>query len=356
MKKHAEATAEVLPESMKRAFLLLAAQSERDYNENNREIIRKKENGGRKMTKPVLVVMAAGMGSRYGGLKQIDPVGKHGEMIIDYSIYDAMLAGFEKVVFIINRGIEADFKAAIGDRVAKKMEVAYVFQQLDSYLPKDYVIPEERKKPWGTAQAILCCKDVVDGNFAAINADDYYGKNAYRLLYDRLNIAADRGGKLDYCMVGFLLDNTLTDNGHVARGICETDADGKLINVVERTRVMRTPEGPAYSEDEGTTWYHIPKNNLVSMNMWGFTPSIFSEIEKRFPDFLREEVPKNPLKAEMYIPMEVGRLLREGKATVEVMPSPDRWHGVTYHDDKQSVMDALRKMTDEGLYPDEPLF
>lgn len=305
------------------------------------------------MEKPVLVVMAAGMGSRYGGLKQIDPVGKNGEIIMDYSIYDAKQAGFEKVVFIINRRIEQDFRAIVGERVAKHMEVEYVFQQLECELPEGYEPPAGRQKPWGTAHALLCCKDVIKGPFAAINADDYYGKNAYKLLYDRLCKAEDKDGQYDYCMVGFLLDNTLTDHGHVARGVCETDAEGRLVNVVERTRVIRTPEGPAYSEDDGATYTHVPADNLVSMNMWGFTPSILKEFEKEFPNFLENTVPTNPEKAEMYIPMEVGRLLREGKAHVDVMQSPDRWYGVTYREDKPSVMEAMAKMTEEGLYPEK---
>lgn len=300
--------------------------------------------------------MAAGMGSRYGGLKQIDPVGPHGEIIIDYSIYDAKQAGFEKVVFIINRGIEADFKAAIGDRVAKQMEVEYVFQQTDSRLPEGFTVPEGRKKPWGTAHALLCCKDVIDGPFAAINADDYYGQHAFHLLYNRLLKAEDKNGVYDLCMIGFLLDNTLTDNGHVARGVCETDANGKLVNVTERTRVYRTPEGPAYTEDEGKTFTHLPKDNLVSMNMWGLTPGVLKEFEARFPEFLEKEVPQNPEKAEYYVPQEIGRLLREGRATVDVLSSPDRWYGVTYRDDKPGVMAAMAEMTEKGYYPDKPLF
>lgn len=305
------------------------------------------------MKKPTLVVMAAGMGSRYGGLKQIDPVGKNGEIIMDYSIYDAKKAGFEKVVFIINRRIEADFRAVVGDRIAGHMEVEYVFQQLDTKLSDWFETPAGRQKPWGTAHALLCCKDVIDGPFAAINADDYYGQHAFGLLYDRLCKAEDRDGKYDYCMVGFLLDNTLTDHGHVARGVCETDADGRLVNVVERTRIIRTPDGPAFTEDEGKTFTHIPADNLVSMNMWGFTPSILDEFEKEFPNFLRNTVPRNPEKAEMYIPMEVGRLLREGKAEVDVMQSPDRWYGVTYREDKPSVMAAMAQMTAQGLYPEK---
>ena len=207
------------------------------------------------MSKPVLVVMAAGMGSRYGGLKQIDPVGKHGEIIIDYSIYDAKQAGFEKVVFIINRDLEERFREMIGNRVAKEMEVEYVFQQLDSMLPAGYAIPENRKKPWGTAHAILCCKDVIDGPFAVINSDDYYGKQGFKLLYDRLTRSQDRSDRYDYCMIGFLLDNTLTDHGHVARGVCETDSSGTLINIVERLR-RRSRRQNIYAHPGGQSGFH----------------------------------------------------------------------------------------------------
>ncbi len=305
------------------------------------------------MKKPTLVVMAAGMGSRYGGLKQIDPVGRHGEIIIDYSLFDAMEAGFERVVFVINHHIEQDFRAAIGDRIAQHMQVDYVFQELDAKLPTGYVPPSERKKPWGTAHAILCCEDILDGPFAVINSDDYYGKHAFKTLYDRLVTLEDRPERYQYCMVGFLLDNTLTDHGSVARGVCEVDASGRLCNVNERTYIVRTPDGPAYSEDGGATLTRLSADNLVSMNMWGFTPSILSEFRAAFPGFLKNTVPGNPEKAEIYIPVEVGRLLREGKADVEVLSSPDRWYGVTYRDDKPGVMAAMAAMTDAGLYPDK---
>ena len=304
---------------------------------------------------PVLVIMAAGMGSRYGGLKQIDPVGPHGELIIDYSLHDAMEAGFKKVCFIINHRIEEDFIRMVGERVSKKMEVSYVFQEIDSLLPEGFEIPEGRKKPWGTAHAILCCKDVVDAPFGAINSDDYYGKTAFQLLYDRLCRAED-GETYDYCMVGYRINNTLTDHGSVARGICETDAEGRLVDIQERLRVVRTPEGPAYLEDGTDKPVYVPHDNLVSMNFFGFTPSIFGEIEARLPDFFANTVPKNPEKAEIYIPVETGRLLREGKATVEVMATPDKWIGVTYREDREAVASAFAEMTARGDYPNEPLF
>lgn len=307
------------------------------------------------MQKPTLVVMAAGMGSRYGGLKQIDPVGPHGEIIIDYSLFDAMRAGFERVLFIINRRIEADFCKVVGNRVARQLQVDYVLQELDTRLPEGFVIPEGRKKPWGTAHAILCCREKIDGPFAVINADDYYGSHAFSLLYDRLCRSCDGNGKYDYSMVGFRLANTLTAHGSVARGVCETDAAGRLVNIVERTRVELRDGVPAFTED-GENWTQVPADNLVSMNMWGFTPSLFEELETRFPRFLLGTLPQNPEKAEIYIPMEVGAMLREGRCTVDVLSSPDRWYGVTYREDKPAVAAAMRKLTEQGLYPDSKLF
>ena len=307
------------------------------------------------MKKPVLVVMAAGMGSRYGGLKQIDPVGPHGEIIIDYSLHDALHAGFERAVFIISRRIEADFREVVGNRVAKRMDTDYVLQELDAKLPAGFSIPEGRSKPWGTAHAILCCAEKIDGPFAVINADDYYGKHAFSLLYDRLCRSHDSDGRYDFSMVGFRLANTLTEHGTVARGICETDAQGRLVNVVERTRVALRDGAPAFTED-GETWTPVPADNLVSMNMWGFTPALFGELAARFPRFLAEEVPANPIKSEMYIPMEVGALLREGRCTVDVLSSPDRWYGVTYREDKPAVAAAMRALTEQGVYPDRALF
>ena len=306
------------------------------------------------MQKPALVVMAAGMGSRYGGLKQIDPIGRHGEIIMDYSLYDAMEAGFEKVVFIINRRIEQDFYDVIGRRAEKHMEVRYVFQQPDAMLPDGFAVPEDRVKPWGTAHALLCCKDVVNEPFAAINADDYYGKRAFTVLYDYL-IQAKDGAKADFSMVGYHAKNTLTEHGSVARGVCEVDANGELVNIVERLKIFKKPEGPAYTEDDGQTFVYIPEDNLVSMNFFGFTPSLFPMLEQRFPEFLRETLEKNPLKGEFLIPAEVGRMLQKGQASVRVLSSPDRWYGVTYREDKPEVQQALNELTDAGAYPDKKL-
>ena len=306
------------------------------------------------MQKPALVVMAAGMGSRYGGLKQIDPVGRHGEIIMDYSLYDALEAGFEKVVFIINRRIEKDFYDVVGRRAEKHMEVRYVFQQPDAMLPAGFAVPEGREKPWGTAHALLCCKNDVNEPFAAINADDYYGKRAFSVLYDYLKNAKD-GDKADFSMVGYLAKNTLTEHGSVARGVCEVDKKGELVNIVERLKIFKTPEGPAYTEDDGKSFVHFPEDNLVSMNFFGFTPALFPALEARFPAFLTEAIEKNPLKGEFLIPQEVGRMLQAGKASVRVLSSPDRWYGVTYREDKPEVMQALNDLTDAGAYPDKKL-
>ena len=306
------------------------------------------------MQKPALVVMAAGMGSRYGGLKQIDPIGRHGEIIMDYSLFDAMEAGFRKVVFIINRKIEQDFYEVVGRRAEKHLEVRYVFQQPDAMLPAGISVPDDRVKPWGTAHALLCCKNDVHEPFAAINADDYYGKRAFSVLYDYLTTAKD-GAKADYSMVGYLAKNTLTEHGSVARGVCEVDKNGELVNIVERLKIFKTPEGPAFTEDDGQTFVHFSGDNLVSMNFFGFTPSLFGLLEERFPVFLKDTLEKNPLKGEFLIPAEVGRMLQNGRASVRVLSSPDRWYGVTYREDKPEVQQALNDLTDAGAYPNRKL-
>lgn len=301
------------------------------------------------MKKPVLVVMAAGMGSRYGGLKQIDPVDKEGHIIMDFSIYDAVRAGFKKVVFIIKKENEADFKAAIGDRISKIIEVAYVFQDLNN-LPEGYSIPEGRVKPWGTGHAILSCLDEVDGPFAVINADDYYGSHAFQMAYDFLS-QNEEGDTYSYMMVGYTLENTLTDNGHVARGVCVTDEDGHLVKINERTHIEKREDGAAYTEDDGKTWVEIPEGSTVSMNMWGFSASILKELKDRFSKFLDENLESNPLKCEYFLPFVVDELLTEKKATVKVLKSMDKWYGVTYKEDKPVVVAAIQKLKDEGLYP-----
>lgn len=302
------------------------------------------------MEKPVLVILAAGMGSRYGGLKQIDPVDDKGHKIIDFSIYDAIRAGFGKVVFIIKKENEKDFRECVGDAVSGHVEVEYVFQELDR-VPEGFRIPEGRVKPWGTAHAILCCKDVVDRPFAVINADDYYGRSAFEELYRFLTTHED-DEKYRYAMVGYQLGNTLTENGSVARGVCVTDEDGYLQEIAERTKIVRTADGAAYTEDDGKTWVPLPLDTPVSMNMWAFSPSILKELEGALDRFFAEEVEKNPLKSECYLPIEVDRLLRAGKATVEVLHSADKWFGVTYKEDKPFVMESIRKLKEAGVYPD----
>ena len=302
------------------------------------------------MKKPALVVMAAGMGSRYGGLKQIDPVDKEGDIIIDFSIYDALQAGFEKIVFIIKKETEADFRAAIGDRMSKHAEVVFVFQDLHN-LPEGYQVPEGRVKPWGTGHAIMSCIDVIDGPFAVINADDYYGRHAFQMAYDFLTKNQDQDGVYQYMMVGYKLENTLTDNGHVARGVCVTDEDGYLKDINERTHIEKKDGGAAYTEDDGATWTALPMDATVSMNMWGFSASILKELKDRFPLFLEKNIEKNPLKCEYFLPFVVDELLGEKKATVKVLKSMDKWYGVTYKEDKPVVMAAVQKMKDEGVYP-----
>lgn len=301
------------------------------------------------MKKPALVILAAGMGSRYGGLKQIDPVDAQGNKIIDFSIYDARKAGFEKVVFIIKKENEQDFRSCIGDAVSRHMEVEYVFQDINK-VPKGFEIPEGRVKPWGTAHAILCCKDCVKEPFAVINADDFYGRSAFKTLYDYLTTHED--DELHrYAMVGYELGNTLTENGSVARGCCVTDENGYLVTIAERTQIEKRPDGAAYSEDGGKTYTDIPLNTPVSMNMWGFTPSIMEELDKAVNRFFGEGVKDNPLKAECFLPIEVDKLLKEKKATVQVLSSKDKWFGVTYKEDKPFVMESIQKLKDAGVYP-----
>ena len=301
------------------------------------------------MKKPVLVIMAAGMGSRYGGLKQLDPVGNHGQLIIDYSIFDARRAGFETVVFVIKPEIEADFKAAIGDRVSKVMDVKYAYQ-LKEDLPEGYSVPACRTKPWGTAHAALAARNIVDGPFAVINADDYYGPEAYQEIYNYLSTHAD-GDVCEYVMVGYLLKNTVTENGTVARGVCEETADHYLTQVTERTKIEKG-EPPRFTEDNGRTWTDLSADTIVSMNMWGFTRSFLDEALARFPAFLDKTLAENPEKGEYFLPTVVSQLINEGKARVKVLRSEDKWYGVTYREDKPTVVAAIAEKTAAGLYPD----
>ena len=302
--------------------------------------------------KPVLVVMAAGMGSRYGGLKQIDPVGSRGEAILDYSLFDAYEAGFRTAVIVIKEAIREDFMATVGKRLEGcPLEIRYAYQEITK-LPEGYALPEGRVKPWGTAHAVLCAADAVDGApFAAINADDYYGKEALKQIYTFLENAQDTD-KYAYCMVAYNLGNTVTENGSVARGVCVTDADSFLTSVTERTRIEQYEGGIHYLDDDGETWVDAPADTPVSMNMWGFTPSFMEELNAYFPAFLDRDMPANPLKAEMFLPTVVSYLINSDKATVKMLRTADKWYGVTYAADKPTVIAALQALTAEGKYPD----
>ena len=302
------------------------------------------------MRKPILVVMAAGMGSRYGGLKQIDAVGSHGEAILDYSLYDAYQAGFETAVIIIKEAIREEFMETVGARLKNcPMEIRYAYQELDK-LPVGFTVPESRTKPWGTCHAVLCAKDAIgDVSFAVINADDYYGKSAFQTVFDYLCAASD-GEKYDYCMVGYELGKTVADHGSVSRGVCDME-NGKLVTIHERTRIEKRDGGIYYTED-GENWVQLPPETTVSMNLFGFTNSFLQEIEARFPAFLAENLPKNPAKCEFYLPILVADLLRDGKAEMKVLRSGDKWYGVTYAADRPLVAAAIAEMTAEGKYPD----
>lgn len=303
------------------------------------------------MRKPVLVIMAAGMGSRYGGLKQIDPIDDQGHFIMDFSIYDAVKAGFEKIVFIIKKENEADFREKIGNRIEKQIQVEYVFQRLEN-LPEGYSVPEGRVKPWGTGHAVLSCLGMIYGPLAVINSDDYYGRSAFSIIYNHLIKEKDKE-KYNYAMVGYIIENTLTDNGHVARGVCAVNDEGYLTEIAERTRIEKKGEGAAYTPDDGRTWIPIPRGSIVSMNMWGFTNSILGELNDRFKVFLDENLDTNPFKAEFFLPDVVGTLIKENKASVRVLKSHDKWYGVTYKEDKERVARAIARMKKEGLYPEK---
>ncbi len=301
------------------------------------------------MKKPVLVIMAAGMGSRYGGLKQIDPIDEQGHIIMDYSIYDAKRAGFEKVVVIIKKENEQDFRDAIGSKLSKHIELEYVYQDVKN-IPEQYAVPEGRVKPWGTGHAILSCIQAVQGPFAVINADDFYGREAFALIYDYLSTHED-DEKYRYTMVGYQLKNTVTENGHVSRGVCDIDEFGKMKSICERTRIEKHGEEIVFTEDDGAKWTSLDENTLVSMNMWGFSVSMLEELKKGFGEFLEQGIAANPLKCEYFLPTVVSDLLGEDKATVEVLASKDKWYGVTYMEDKPFVTAALNRMKEEGKYP-----
>lgn len=303
------------------------------------------------MKKPALVILAAGMGSRYGGLKQMDPMDTQGHAIIDYSIYDAKRAGFGKVIFIIKKAIEQDFKDTIGKRVPEGIKVYYAFQEVDA-LPEGFSVPEGRVKPWGTAHAVLCAKPFINEPFAVINADDYYGVDGFKVMADFL-MKEPQSEKAPFAMVGYHLGNTVTENGYVSRGICEVDENHQLISITERTHIEKRDDHAEFTEDNGTTWTSLPFDKLVSMNFFGFQPMIMDELEKGFPLFLEKALKENPLKGEYFIPSAASDLLNCGKATMKVLVSKDQWYGVTYPEDKQNVMDALQALKDAGIYPEE---
>ena len=303
------------------------------------------------MEKPVLVVLAAGMGSRYGGLKQMDSMGSYGQSIIDYSIYDAKRAGFETVVFVIKKEMEADFRQTVGARVSHGMETRYAFQSL-SDLPAGFHVPPERKKPWGTTQAVLAARDVVHGPFAVINADDYYGPQAYQKIYDYLSSHPDQPDCFQYAMVGYRLGNTVTENGSVARGVCQVSSDGFLEDVVERTCIEKDGDNARFTTDSGASWHPLAGDTLVSMNFWGFQRSFLDEAQDRFPHFLSRILAENPEKGEFFLPLLVSDMIERRRAQVKVLSSADKWFGVTYREDKPSVVAALREKTQQGIYPE----
>lgn len=284
-----------------------------------------------------LIVMAAGMGSRFGGLKQLEPVGENGEVLLDYSVYDAMKAGFNKVVFVIKHEIESDFRETVGKRLEKKIDVSYAFQELDR-LPKGFSVPADRTKPWGTGHAVLCCKNLVNAPFAAINADDFYGASAYKQINSYL---AKQNN--DYCMVGFRLKNTLTDNGTVSRGVCITDKDGYLNDINEVTAI----NSDCTYVNNGKTVTLAPYT-VVSMNMWGFTPDLFDYLDDGFGRFLKEKI--NVPKSEYFLPFEINELIKSGKKRAKVLIAEDKWYGMTYKEDEPVVKDAIAKLTEKGCY------
>ena len=302
------------------------------------------------MSKATLVVMAAGMGSRYGGLKQIDPIGPNGEIIIDYSVFDAIKAGFDRVIFVITKKIEEDFKAVVGNKFDGKIEVAYAFQDINN-LPDGFTVPEGRIKPWGTGHAVLSCKGLIDGPFAVINADDYYGPETFELVYNEITKPEVKGEKYNFCMVGFKVENTLTENGTVARGVCVTDENSFLTDIVERTKIAFKDGKIMFTEDDGEAWTEIPYGTTVSMNCWGFSADMMQELEKRFPSFLSKNIEANPLKCEYFLPFIVDDLLKEDRAVVKVLDTTEKWYGVTYKEDRALVVNALKAKAESGIYP-----
>ena len=301
--------------------------------------------------KPVLVVMAAGMGSRYGGLKQMDPIGPNGELIIDFSLYDARRAGFETAICIIKHAIEEDFKAVMEKGAAGGMDIRYAFQEL-SDIPEGLAVPKDRVKPWGTSHAILAARELIDGPFAVINADDYYGPQAFRLMFEYLSKAED-AQQYDYCMAAYRIENTLTEHGSVARGVCRTDAQGRLLGIDERLAIQRNGEKIQFTEDGGKSWTDVAEGTPVSMNLFGFTKSFMQELKAREEAEISRILRDNPIKGEFLLPEAVSALIEEGKARVSVLDCPEKWYGVTYQEDRPGIVSAMREKKNSGLYPQE---
>lgn len=304
------------------------------------------------MSQLTLVVMAAGIGSRYGGLKQVQPIGPRGEAILDYSVHDARAAGFDKVVFIIRRDIEADFRQTLGRRIEPHLDTHYVFQELED-VPGEFrgAIPPSRSKPWGTAHAVLCCRDRVSEPFAVINADDFYGPSSYLALAQALRDTDHGARPYQYCLVGFVLENTLSEHGYVSRGVCDVSDEGLLTRVRERTHVERRGTGVQYTEDSGESWHDLAASAVVSMNMWGFGPSLFAELDEQFPRFLRRGI-EDP-KSEFFLPAVVMELLECGKSRVAVLPTPERWVGVTHKRDVETVRAHIAGLVEAETYPSD---
>jgi NDP-sugar pyrophosphorylase family protein len=299
------------------------------------------------MSGPALIVMAAGIGSRYGGLKQIEPIGPNGEIILDYSVFDAKQAGFQKVIFVINREIDIVFRDRISQTIGDSIEIDYVYQDLQN-LPVGFRVPAGRNKPWGTAHAVLSCKHTLDTNFAVINADDYYGRSAFSSIADWDKLHPDAS---EFCMVGYQLQKTLTKHGFVSRGICKIDLNGNLISVHERTKIQEIDGHVKYSEN-GHTWHNIPRDSQVSMNMWGFTIGLFDELDEQFENFLVENH-DNLKTAEFFLPEVINRLLEQNQIKVKVLPTSENWFGVTYQEDVHRVVEEIRNKIDNGIYPNK---
>ena len=300
------------------------------------------------MNKPTLVIMAAGMGSRFGGNKQVAPVDDAGHIIIDFSVFDAIRAGFGRVVCVIKPEMEKEFHAAIGEGIARKVDLRYAYQRLEA-LPEGFAVPEGRQKPWGTGHATLCALDEVDGPFTVINADDFYGRDAFRAAAEFLMAEGDEN---EHAMVGYNIENTLTENGSVSRGVCTGDGHGYLADITERTRIEPREGGAAYTEDGGESWTFIPAGTPVSMNLWAFRRGVLEAFPRLFAEFLRSDMPANPLKAEFYLPNVPKALIASGAAKVRLLTTGERWYGMTYREDAEKVREAIARMKAQGIYPE----